>query len=433
MKKLIDYINTKIFVKTVWLHTATVITKITAGVLTTKFIAIFIGAEGLALIGNLRNFLNAIQTVSIVGLYNSFVKYIGEYRDNLKELSTTISTVYYLGFFTTVLICLLCYFNATSINELIFTTSYDYSYVIKILALALPFYSLNMLCFAIMNGFEKYKFLMIINIIGQILGLLITLLLIYQNNIDGALIAVVISPSLIFLITLMGIIQRRNLMTMIKVKRVDFHFFRKLGPMAVMAIVSGIGLPLVMLAIRKYIIKVEGTENAGYWEAMNRISSYYLLFVNSIMTLYFIPRFAEIKSKREFRKEVFSFYRTVMPIFGLGLLVIYLLREFIVMIILNQEFKPVESLFIWQLFGDFVKVLAIVIAYQFIAKRMFLHFIVTELFLFVMLYLSSIYFVDEFGLIGANMGHFISYVVYFLVVVIIFGTSLFGFIEDNLE
>jgi O-antigen/teichoic acid export membrane protein len=436
LKKFIDYINSKVLVKVVWLHSATVVTKIVAGFLTTKFIAIFIGAEGLALIGNLRNFLTAVQSFATVGLYNGVVKFIGEFKNDVKKLSQVLSTSYYVGFCVMFLISLLCYFNAEIVNNLIFSERYNYAYVIKILAIALPFYTLNLFCFSIMNGFAKYKFLMIINIIGQIMGLCVTLLLIWQDNIDGALISVVISPSLIFLITIVGIVNRRNFLSQIRVSNIDFGMLKKLSPFALMAIVSGFALPLVMIGIRNYIIAVEGMEAAGFWEAMNRISVYYLMFVNSIMTLYFLPRFQEIENKKEFRDEVFDFYKTMIPVFALGLLTIYLLRTFIIAIFLTDEFARVEELFGWQLLGDLVKVLAIVIAYQFIAKKMFVHFIITELFLVVMLYVTSIYFVDMFGVKGANIAHFVSYIMYYIIILIIFGSSLFGLLpeaNDDLE
>ena len=407
MKRLFDYINSKVLIKVAWLNSATLITKIIAGFLTTKFIAVFIGAEGLALIGNLKNFLNAVQSFATVGLYNGIVKYIGEFKNDTLKLSKTISTAYYLGFFTTIFISFLCYYNARSINDLIFYTQYDFAYIIKIMALALPFYALNMFCFSIMNGFSKYKILLIINIIGQIMGLCVTLLLIYQNNIDGALISVVIAPSLIFLITVVGILNRRSLITSIKVSNIDFRWLKKFGPYILMAIVSGIALPLVLIAIRSYIISSEGMKDAGFWEAMNRISSYYLMFVNSLMALYFLPRFKEIDNKIEFRKEVFSFYKTIIPLFGLGLLAIYLLRPFLVALFLTEDFNPVQDLFGWQLLGDFVKVLSVVIAYQFIAKKMFLHYIIIEIFLVVMLYFTSTYFVDMYGVKGANIAGFI--------------------------
>lgn len=433
MRKLFDYINNKVLIKVAWLNWATVMTKIVAGFLTTKFIAVFIGAEGLALIGNLKNFLNAIQSFATAGLYNGLVKYIGEFKNDTLKLSKTLSTSYYIGFLATILISFLCYYNAQVINDLIFSDQYSFAYVIKIMALALPFYALNMFSFSIMNGFTKYKFMMIINIIGQIMGLSVTLLLIWQNNIDGALISVVIAPSLIFLITLVGILNRRSLISSIRVSNIDFKWIKKFGPFALMALVSGIALPLIFIAIRNYIITNEGMKDAGFWEAMNRISSYYLMFVHSLMTLYFLPRFAEIDSKKEFRKEIFNFYKKVMPIIGLGLIVIYLLKPFIVAIFLTDEFETVQGLFGWQLLGDFVKVLSVVITYQFIAKKMYLHFIITELFLVIVLYLTSIYFVDMFGVKGANIAHFASYVMYYIIILLIFGSSLFGVIPEKIE
>ena len=431
MKKFLDYINSKVLVKAAKLNSVTVLVKIAAGFLTTKFIAFFIGVEGMALIGNLRSFFTAIQTFATVGFYKGIVKYIGKYKNDTLKLSKTISTAYYFGFMATILISIICYYNAEVINRLLFSEEYNFAYIIQIMALAIPFYALNMICFSIMNGFSKYRILLIINIIGQIMGLSVTLLLIWQNNIDGALISVVISPSLIFLITLIGILNRRNLMDHIKVSNIDFKWIKKLGPFTLMAVVSGIALPLVTIAVRNYIIGSEGMKDAGYWEAMNRISTYCLMFVNSMMVLYFLPRFAEINNKKEFRSEVFSFYKTVAPFFGLGLLVIYFLKQFIVTIFLTDDFLPVQNLFGWQLLGDFIKILSVVIAYQFIAKRMFWHFIITELFLVFITYFTSLYLIDIYGVIGANMAHFASYVMYFGVILLIFGSSLFGVLEED--
>ena len=433
MKKLINYINKKVLVSAVRLHSATVITKILAGFLTTKFIAYHIGPEGLALIGNLRSFLSSIQSFGTVGIYNGLVKYIKKYRSDITELGKTISTGYYVGFIATAFIAMMSYFNAELINDYLFSDQYDYVYIVKIMALALPFYSLNLFSYSIMNGFEKYKFLMIINIIGQIMSLAVSLLLIWQNNIDGALIAVVIAPSLMFLITLVGIVGRPNFLKAIKVSLIDYEKVKKFLPFSIMALVSGIIFPLVIIAIRNYIISAEGLEGAGFWEAMNRISTYYLLFVNSIMALYFLPRFSEIKSKKEFRREVFDFYKTIIPILLMGMLVIYLLRQYIVALFLTSEFEPVEDLFIWQLLGDFVKVLSVVIAYQFIAKKMFWHFIVTEAFLLLMTYFTSVYLIDIYGIKGANMGHMVSYILYFFLVILILASSLFGILPEEEE
>jgi PST family polysaccharide transporter len=431
LRKLIDYINNNVLIKVASLNSASVLTRIVAGILTSKAIAIFIGAEGLALIGNLRNFLSSTQSVATLGLYDGLVKYIAEFKKQTVELSKTLSTVFYLGFISTVIVSFLCYFNAEYINTLIFPTYSDYAYVIRVMAIALPFYSLNMFSFSILNGFSKFKILIIINIIGQILGLSITLLLIYQDKIDGALVSVVISESLIFLITLVGIVNQRSLIPLIKATNVRFGYIKKLSSFSMMVLFSGVVLPIVALAIRTYIIDNIGYKDAGLWEAMTRISKYYLMFIGSLMTLYILPRFSEIDNVKDFRNEVFQFYKTIMPIFALGLFAIYLLRSFIVPIIFSNEFRPVEDLFLWQLLGDFIKVLSIVIAYQFLAKRMFWHYIVTEAFLVVILYATSIYFIDIYGVKGATIAHFVTHVMYYAVVLLIFGTSLFGVLQEK--
>jgi PST family polysaccharide transporter len=430
LKNLIKYINTNVLYKVAHLNSATIITKIIAGILTSKAIAIFIGVEGMALIGNLRNFLSAIQSISILGFYNGVVSTIAKYKTDSVNLSKTLSTAYYLCFFSTVIVAFLCYYNAQYINDLLFSSFYDFAYIIKIMALALPFYALNMMSFSIMNGFSNYKMLLIINIIGQILGLLVTLLLIYQNHIDGALIAAVVAPSLIFLITIVGIVNRKNLMTYIKTDHISFDVLKSFGPYALMALVTAIALPIISICIRNYLISEIGIQEAGYWEAMNRISSYYLMFITSIITLYILPKFSKIHSKKEFKKEIFGFYKSVMPIFGIGLIALYFLKPLLVSLIFSEEFKPVENLFFWQLLGDFVKVLTLVISYQFLAKKMFAHFIIIEVFLVVMLYFSSVYLIDEFGVEGAVLGHFLSYLMHYGIVLLTFGTSLFGIIPD---
>lgn len=417
-------------IKVASLNSASLLIRIVSGVLTSKAIALFIGPEGMALIGNFRNFLKSIQSVATLGFYDGVVKYVAEYKEKVKELSKTISTVYYLGFVATFLTSLVCYYNADYFNELIFN-QYDYAYIIKIFAIVLPLYSLNMFSFSIINGFSKYKILLVMNIIGQVLGLSVTLVLIWQNNIDGALISFAITPSLMFLITLVAIVNRKNFTILINVDKVNIKSIQSLSPFFIMALISAIILPLVTIAIRNHIIDNLSMREAGYWEGMNRISNYYLMFVNSLLALYILPRFSEIDSVKEFRKEVFDFYKTIMPVFGMGLLVVFLLRRFIITIVFSTDFKPMENLFLWYLMGDFMKVLSIVIAYQFLAKRMFWHYIITEIFLVATIYFTSIYFINIFGVKGATIAHFVSYVAFFIVILLIFGTSLFGVISDD--
>lgn len=408
-----------------------ILIRIISGFLTSKAIAIFIGAEGMALVGNLRDFLSSVQSFSTLGFSNGIIKYVSEFKNKTIELSKTISTAFYVGIFATILVSLYCYFDAQHLNNLLFTAEKDYAYVIQILAMALPLYAINAFLLAVINGLSQFKKILYINIFAQLLGMVITLFLIWQLQLKGALIAVAIAESLIFLVTLVFVYNEKRIFQLIQWKKIEFGIFKKLSTYSVMALFTALILPLVTVAIRNYIRDTQSMEDAGLWEAMNRISRYYLMFVSTLLTLYLLPRFSEIDTKREFRKEVFSFYKTVMPIFGLGLIIIYFLRSFIIRIVLSSEFAEMESLFFWQLLGDFLKVFSIVIAYQFLAKKMFWYYIITEALSILILYLASIYFIDLYGAKGATIAHFVDYVFYLIMMLLIFWKTLFGKLPEE--
>ena len=69
---------------------------------------------------------------------------------------------------------------------------------------------------------------------------------------------------------------------------------QNLSSYSLMALVSSVFGPLIFIAIRKYIIYNLSIEDAGFWEGMSRISSYYFLFITSILSIYFLPKNIEI-------------------------------------------------------------------------------------------------------------------------------------------
>jgi PST family polysaccharide transporter len=413
-------------VKIASLNSASVLTRIATGLITSKVIALFVGPVGLALIGNLRDVFNTLQSFSTLGFYNGIVKYVSEFKNDAKKLTQTISSVFYLMLIATIIVALFCFVGAGYINQYIFPNGENYSYIIKLIAVAIPFYALNILMTSILNGLSRFKTILKIQIIGHVLSTCLTVVLIWKQHIHGALLAIVLAEILFFIITLNGVSDKRFFLSLISKKNISLKKIKKLSTFSIMALFTATIAPLVALSIRNYIIDTVSIDDAGFWEAMNRLSNYYLMFVSSLLTLYVLPRFSEINTKLEFRKEVFRFYKTIMPIFAVGLIAIYFLRHFIIAIVFSKEFQAVEALFFWQLLGDFIKVLSIVIAVQFLAKKMFWYYMITEALSVIVLYFSSVYLIDLYGVKGATMAHFITYVVYFVVILLIFSKSLFG-------
>ncbi|TDU39512.1 PST family polysaccharide transporter [Gelidibacter sediminis] len=426
MKRILHHLNSNLLLKIASFNSVAVLIRVLAGFMTSKAIAVFIGAEGLALIGNLRNFAATTESFATLGFSNGVVKYVAEFKKDDAKLKQAIGTVLITVFMKSILGSLLFYLFAEPISLWIFNSAQSYVYVIKFLALALPFTALNLVLIAIINGLSKYNTVVKINIYSQLFGLAITLLLIWKSQLDGALVASVVIPGLLFFVTLFSFFDSIDFFKTVRLSSVNLKILKNLSSYSVMALFTATVMPLVFVLIRNYLIDHVGLKDAGFWEAIRRISNYYLMFVSSLLALYILPRFSEIKTSVAFRKEVVHFYKTVIPIFAVALIVIYFFRSFIIQVLFTEEFQPVAHLFKWQLLGDFLKVISSVIAFQLIAKKMVLYYLGIELFSIVTLYLASIYFIDLYGVEGAVIAHFVNFALHTIVIAIVFKKLLFG-------
>ncbi|MDY8138557.1 O-antigen translocase [Aquimarina sp. 2201CG5-10] len=426
MSSYLDKLKKNILVKVSSFNAIGVAVKLVTALVGSKVIAVLLGAEGMALIGNLRNVLTSIQSVGTLGLYNGVVKYIAEHKKNKDELIEVLSTAYYSCFIVMTCLAGWLYFNPDFWNDLVFGEKYDFDYIFEAMGIALPFYAVNMLCLAIINGFSKYKVYILLNIASSVLGLLVTLFLIWEFRLEGAFFAIVLNPAIALLITIIVIMNQKNFAKLLLANRISFKYLKRFSSYSIMALISATVLPAILIKIRNFIIASQGVDEAGFWEAMQRISNQYMMFITTLLTLYLLPKLSEIKRSKQFKLEVLNFYKIILPVFVLGFLLIYFLRDFIVRILLSDDFLKMEPLFIWQLSGDVFKIASLVIAYQFLAKRMFWHYIITEILSLGFLYFCSIFLIKQYGFIGGSMAHFFNYLFYFILLILIFRKSFFG-------
>lgn len=407
------------------LNSVSVVLKIITGLISSKIIAVFLGAPGMALVGNMRNFFTSVETISTLGFQNGIVKYSAENQENESELKKVISTIFFSLIGASIIFGLILFLFATNWNDEVFGSDFSYGFVFKILALTLPFYVINLFLISVINGFGKFKAVIFINIFGNLIGLLVSIFLIYRYNVAGALISIGITPALLFFISLFYSSKEFSLTKNISLSSFNFSIIKNLSSYSIMALVYGFIGPLVYLAIRNYIIENLGINQAGYWSAMERISSNYLLFISTLLGVYFLPKLVLAQNNLETKKVFWSYYKTILPVFILGLSFIYIFRNVIVKILFTEDMLPVSNLFFWQLVGDVFKASSIILGYQFFAKKMTKAFVITEIFSLTTLYFSSIYFANIFQIEGIVIAHAFTYGIYLLVLSFYFRRSLF--------
>ncbi|MEM9678789.1 MAG: O-antigen translocase [Bacteroidota bacterium] len=425
MKTFFKNIATSKLFKVASLNSFSILIKLITGIFTSKALAVFVGPEGLALFGNFRNFITATQSVSTLGVSAGVVKYVSEFKFKVFRLSKTISTVASLILVSTVIVSVFCYVFANTLSEFIFGGDTDYALLIKLFSMTLPFYAFSSIAISVINGFSHYKTVLKITIIAQILVTVYTLVLIWKQELEGALTALATSQAILFFIVLFWVVRGKQFFKLIKFRKINYKNLKLLSSFSIMALSTALLIPFVQIEIRNYIMDTISAESAGFWEAILRVSNYYLLFISTLLALYILPRFSELNTDMAFRNEVFNFYKTILPFFIIGLIIIYVLRFLIVRLLFSEDFMPMTELFLWQELGDVFKVLSLVISYQFLAKRMFWHYMITEVVSLTILYATSIYCIDIFGVKGATIGHCITFAVYFGIILMIFRRPLF--------
>lgn len=407
------------------LNSISVILKIGIGLITSKVLAVFIGPSGMALTGNLRNFLTSLENITTLGFQNGVVKYIVEHKNNNDELKKIISTVFLSLVSISLFLSAILFLFSMYWNEFIFGKNSEYTNIFKILALVLPWYAVTVFLLAVINGLGKYKSVIYINIIGNIIGLIFSVCMIWQFKTFGALLSIIIPPSLLFFVAFYFINKDIHFFSTISFAFFDFHVLKNLSSYSLMALVSSVIGPLVFLSIRNNIITTLGIEQAGYWESMNRIATYYFMFVSTILSVYFLPRLAFVTSKRATKKVFWSYYTGIVPFFIFGLLLLYLFRIFVVKLLFTHAFIPVSNLFFWQFLGDIFKVISLILGYQFFAQKLTKAFILTELMSLSLMFTFSHYFILWYGIQGVVIAHALTYFIYLTVLSIYFRKSLF--------
>ena len=209
------------------------------------------------------------------------------------------------------------------------------------------------------------------------------------------------------------------------VGKIDSIIARKYFKYALMTFVTAATAPVSQLILRGYVISnISGIE-AGWWEAMNRISNMYLMVITTSFTVYYLPRLSEIKDDKELRDEIFKAYKIIIPALLLLFVGIYFSRFVIIKTLFTRDFLSMENLFFWQLIGDFFKICSWLLAFLMIAKAMSRIFITTEIVFSLGFLLLAFVFMKINGVVGITQALSVIYLLYFICMVLVFRKLIF--------
>lgn len=390
-----------------------------AGLFTTKITAKYLGTYGAADLGMYYNANFILTVISVACLQTALIRGIASNKEN--PIQTTLYIESAFGIFTrvaTVIAILLIFFHRW-ISLKLFGT-YSYSTIFLLNGIFYLFINANVLFNTILNATGRIKELTLVNIIGSLLLLILTIVLAISYRLYGVLLAVIVTQFILFIIY-----------SILLKKEVWFNrrlYFSKMDPTLLkeflkfaLATLFTILAYLNQMVIRDYIQDHLSKHDAGLWSAMTKLTDYYMTFISSVLTVYFLPKLSEYKENepmliRELRKG----YKRIIPLVIVFSASIYLARNLIIKLLLTPEFNNMQYLFFFQMSGNIFKISGLLILYLlpvFALNKLNILFIV----LVEAITLGThIILINKYGLIGSSYAYALSMLFY-----IIFGIAFF--------
>lgn len=379
-----------------------------------KILAIYVGPAGYAAIGQFQNAVQMVITFASGAINTGVTRYTAEYSTEEPKQRTvwgTAGTVSLIGSLLTALLIII--FNRPLAVWLLKDASY--AGVFLWFAATLALFTFNSLLLAILNGKKELVLYVVANSAGSLFALVVTSILSIAFGLYGALVALATYQSIAFFATLLVCCRAPWFKISYLFGALDKETVINLGKYTAMALTSAACVPVSHILVRNHLGETFGWEAAGYWEAIWRLSTAYLLLVTTTLGVYYLPRLSELRDSLEIKKEIIQGYKIILPTAALCGLVIYLSRDVLIALLFTDDFAPTRDLFAWQMIGDTLKIGSWILAYLMLSKAMLKLFMITEILFSGAFVLLTWLFTSTGELQGVAVAHAVNYAIYWVV------------------
>ena len=418
------------FIKTSIYSAASTTISLLVKLITNKVIAVYLGTNGMFLIGQLKDFLKIGNTLGTLGIETGTVKYTSELNKNNTNFKELLSTSFKIHFYSSLIVVLLIlifynYVTTGFSDEMSLIRNNNYKYILSISIIS---FSIQTFIMSVLNGLKKIKIFVLINIVATLISAILLIYLVVNYSIIGAFYALILSP-------ILTLITALSICLILKPFKLNFfnylfkvEYLKNLSNFSLMAIAAPICLISATFIVRYYIYDEFDSNHAGSWEAMWRISAIYLLFLTTTFKFYLVPTFTNLNND-QLKKEVFKIWKTILPVIFLITIVVYLSKDMIINILFTNEFNLINSLILFHLLGDIIKINCWVLGNILVAKAKTNQFILFQVEWCILFVILSIILANTYGFIGLSIAYFVTYLIHFLLLNIYFRKLLWKVIK----
>ncbi len=332
------------------------LTTLALGIIRVKVSAIFLLPAGVGIVAQLNSMRLLLEQFVSLGVGSGITKYAAEYsserdRESFRLLIRTATSGFLIIGVSAFVVCLL--FSRRLASLIVADPSLGL--LIVIIGAAVPIIVQVEVISRCLQGMLKIREMVLLSIISAFLGLIVTIPLIILAGVTGAIVSILLSAAIAFII---GQFYLRNVVLKeydirLRLSPPDRGMSIKLlrfgGTRGVVAVLEAI----TILTIRSLIIGRLGADANGLYEVAIALSNQYLGIILAAVWTYGMPKVATMPGDSEGISRLQNdalrlIFLTLVPL----IVLILVFREIWIPILFSGAFLGAYTLISWELLGD---------------------------------------------------------------------------------
>lgn len=388
--------------------------KILVGLVSSKFVALFLGTTGIGVVGLLQNTLTIITSLTGFGINISGVRMVAlSYSENnQREFSKTILTLKRWSILTGLLGFLLTLILAKPLSIWTFGSS-DYVNWFFILSINFIFSSLAVNKMVVLQGTRSMKAIALSTVIYAILATFVTIPIYYFFRMDGIVAVLVLTTVLNYLVNWFFSRKIEIIPVQVSVKETLSRGIEmiQLGFLLSINVIFG----QIMSYLLKLYFNFQNTSDSvlGLYVVASTLLITYVGMIFSAMSTDFYPRLTVVQKVNSQVKEMVNDQIEVALLLITPLILgFYFLAPVVVRLLYSKDFLNVVLILKLALLAIIVKAIIWPLAFVILAKGEKKLYFKQELIGDAMNIGFTILFYEYFGLIGIGLAMLFNYTVY---------------------
>mgnify|MGYP003292275651 CR=1 FL=1 len=379
-----------------------------------KFVAMFLGPEGMGITSLLHSTTDLISASTNMGLKTSGVRSVAaanSLQDQAKiaEISTVVRRLIMITGLFGMLICA-CFSPLWSLNSF---GNYDYTWAFVIVSVVILLDQLNYGELVLLQGLQKRTFLAKANIIGQTISLFVIVPLYYFFRVKAIVWVLVIASLTTFIIS-KCYTKRLNIPKVHVTFREVFSLGREMIKLGVLLSIQHMMAQLSMYIVRNYVSQVGSLTDVGLYSAGSTIINLYLSLVFTAMATDYFPRLSKTKNNEELHNTIQQQAEITIFLFAPIIVLFIVFIKPVILLLYSEEFLPIEMMLYFAMGATLIKALAWSQSYSIVAKAKAKVYFWNEVVAITNNLILNILGYKLFGLTGFGISIVIGYILYLI-------------------